>query len=745
MGLISAPQASEYRYIAINAVEGRSESSDTPYSMALFNGLIIIFLAMEVVTLGTSIQESGFYKLRSENVIIPIYIYSKDRTPARGLSLDDFEIWEGRKKCELKSLEPIDHFAVTDEEVAVTPAAGRRQFLLLFDLSFTNPGGLVAARDAAKAFVTEHAAPNDLIAVATFSGPGGVKLVCPFTTDLARIEMALSDLGLAHAFIYRDQAGFTFEEAANLAGVADDENALQLILSTEKWRFATELSKYLDVFDAIGDALEIMHGRKNVVFFSDGFDEEAVLGQTERNQTGTVTDVLSTGREISGTAGARILHDKFVDALKDYARSNAIFYVIDTNRLQTVSSAQADVMEARNKMGVTGERMHDKSGSESGYYSLFRTADETGGVVYRNLNDLDSVLADIASKTSSGYLLTFAPSRPGKPGEFREIKVKVKRPGLRVDCQRGYSFEKPYGELSPQEKQFQLAEYISKDIVSARIPFEFDTRVFPGDGKLARIPYFVEIDRSVFAALKQQRKEPVALEIYGYLLGPRNAPLDYCFNLVESSSPEAAAQVERRGLKYYGLLNAPPGRYKFKCIVRDRELGMISSGISIIEVPDFAAGGLRLCGPVFIEREQGWVSVLDNIKLEPKDRREGRPLGYPYRWRERDLVAAVNPTAVSADGEIVFVSICGVGNTEEEIADIRVTFAIVNSEGQAQAVKNIALIDRQGTAESLDLFFQVPLAGMDLDPGYYRLRVAAEKVSSGERAVSEAPFTIPSR
>jgi VWFA-related protein len=706
---------------------------------------LVLFITFQLFYYQLDAQSDLYYKTRTDVVMVPVYVYTKDGSSVRDLSVDDFEIWEGRRKCDLKDLEVIDHSVGTDEAVTIMPPAGRRQFLFLFDLNFTNPGGLAAARNAAKNFEKAHTVPNDLIAVATFSGPGGINLVCPFTTDRNRIEKALSDLGLAQAFIYRDQAGFTYEDYLDFKSMGLDQDLAALILSTEKWRYATALSKYLDMFNAIGDALEIMHGRKNIVFFSGGFDEEAVLGVTERVQTGTEVDVLSTGTETSGTGGARIMHDKFIDALKSYAKSNAVFYVVDTNRMQTTATPGAEIMEARNKMGDAGVSMYDKSSSQKGYYSLYRTADETGGVLYRNLNDLDSVLADISSRTSYGYLLTFAPSRPGKPGEFREIKVKVKRPGLRVDCQRGYTFEKPYSELTPQEKQFQLAEYISKDIVSSRIPFEFDARVFPGDARLARIPFFVEINGDVFTSLKEQRREPVAVEVYGYLLGERNAPIDFCFNVIESKAAEASEQIEHKGLKYYGLLNAPPGRWKIKVIVRDRELGMISSNISIIDVPDFAAGKLHLCGPVFIEREQGWVSIMDNTRLEPKDRLKGRPLEYPYRWRERDLIPAINPSVSSPDGEIVFLRICGVGDSEEEFADLRVKFDVVDAAGQARAVKGITLLDRQSSSGALDLIFQVPLAGLGLQPGDYLLRVETEKISSGEKDKSEAPFKIPSR
>ena len=77
-------------------------------------------------------------------------------------------------------------------ELAVT-AAGRRHFLILFDLAFSQPRAVVRGRQAA-ADVVAGLHPTDLVGVATYSATKGPQLVLGFTSDRAQIAAALESL-----------------------------------------------------------------------------------------------------------------------------------------------------------------------------------------------------------------------------------------------------------------------------------------------------------------------------------------------------------------------------------------------------------------------------------------------------------------------------------------------------------------------------------------------------------------------
>ena len=56
---------------------------------------------------------------------------------------------------------------------ASIPAAGRRHFLLVFDLSNSDPKRMLKAREAVKGSLLTTLVPSDLVAVATYGGRRG--------------------------------------------------------------------------------------------------------------------------------------------------------------------------------------------------------------------------------------------------------------------------------------------------------------------------------------------------------------------------------------------------------------------------------------------------------------------------------------------------------------------------------------------------------------------------------------------
>ena len=79
----------------------------------------------------------------------------------------------------------------------------------------------------------------------------------------------------------------------------------------------------------------------------------------------------------------------------------------------------------------------DKSELEAGLNTLRTLADETDGRAILNSNDLVKGLAQMVKDASSYYLLGYTASSP-TDGRFKQIRVRVKRPGLQVRARKGY-------------------------------------------------------------------------------------------------------------------------------------------------------------------------------------------------------------------------------------------------------------------------------------------------------------------
>jgi VWFA-related protein len=73
-----------------------------------------------------------------------------------------------------------------------------------------------------------------------------------------------------------------------------------------------------------------------------------------------------------------------------------------------------------------------------GANTLRRIAADTGGRAIVNTNDPTEQLNGVMADASAYYLIGYTPTRKGNDGKFHEIKVRVKRRGVRVTARRGY-------------------------------------------------------------------------------------------------------------------------------------------------------------------------------------------------------------------------------------------------------------------------------------------------------------------
>jgi VWFA-related protein len=111
-----------------------------------------------------------------------------------------------------------------------------------------------------------------------------------------------------------------------------------------------------------------------------------------------------------------------------------------------------EAMEAANRGNVTIHVIDPRPLGSVGFGGanvLRRIAADTGGRAIVNTNDPTEQLEGVMADASAYYLLGYTPTRKGNDGKFHEIKVRVKRRGVRVTARRGY--------WAPTEKELTAA------------------------------------------------------------------------------------------------------------------------------------------------------------------------------------------------------------------------------------------------------------------------------------------------
>ena len=124
-------------------------------------------------------------------VEVPVNVTGRDGQPVRGLKATDFEVFDEGSAQPITGFDVVDLDLLGAGEAGAAPgtpsasagagpvasrqleASARRHFLLLFDLSFSNPIAILKARLAAREFLLNSLKPSDLAAVVKNEGGDG--------------------------------------------------------------------------------------------------------------------------------------------------------------------------------------------------------------------------------------------------------------------------------------------------------------------------------------------------------------------------------------------------------------------------------------------------------------------------------------------------------------------------------------------------------------------------------------------
>jgi VWFA-related protein len=140
----------------------------------------------------------------------------------------------------------------------------------------------------------------------------------------------------------------------------------------------------LDAFKAIARIMKEAPGEKNLLWVTAGY---------------------------TALAGS---HDDIKSAMRDLAAAKLMLYPIDA---RGVISGLHDLVQAQN---------------------LWEFAEQTGGRVYFNSNDVASFLRAALEDSREGYVLTYAPRDYREDGSAHQVQLKTERKGVQLRYRPGY-------------------------------------------------------------------------------------------------------------------------------------------------------------------------------------------------------------------------------------------------------------------------------------------------------------------
>jgi VWFA-related protein len=733
---------------AESAVVGRSASKGprpsprSPFLLSLF--LLAPLLAAEVAAQEAPPQEGNFDDIsRVLEVQIPVNVVRRDGEPVRGLTADDFEIILEGEAQEITSFEVVDLEVLGPglrprQADGLIPQAARRHVLLLFDLTFSDASAIVRAREAARDFVLYSLHPADLVAVATHSVDTGSQLVVTFTPDRTQLARAIDTLGaprLLHllkqdplSFVIDDpmgdggsmggdsgdvgQVNFEANVAAHLRVISKGINRMERSYARGRiFTWASSMGELARFLDSVS-------GRKQVVYFTEGFDGRLLLGRPA-----DPTDEEADADRINVQAGQHWMVDTD-DLYGNTPLQNDVLGMIREFR-------RADcVIQAVDISGLRADRPAEMRGAQMGQDALFWVANETGGSLYREANDLSSQLEKVLTGTSVTYLLTFSPKGIAYDGAYHQIKVKTQTPrGIRTSFRDGFYAPRPFTELHPMEKSLLASDAIASAEVRSDLDIDVLTAPFRASEELAYVPVIIEVPGQ--ALLEGHDDDLMSVEFYGYVTNAAGEMRDFFTQMVSLDVSQDRGGFGRTGLKYYGHMDLPAGEFLIRVLVRNAQTGRTGVEVVPLTIPQYAVGDPILLPPFFPDLPASW-----HLARETESQFQ-RSVIYPFTVNGDPYVPAARPMLRAADKARFFLVAYNLGE-----GDIAVDGRIVDSEGEVvTAEAAIHLVERTVTGISGLDKLMATFKPEGLEAGRYKLEVTLRD-ASGLSNFNSIAFTV---
>lgn len=671
-------------------------------------------------------------------VEVPVEVRTRDGEPVRGLTADDFRLFDqGRER-------PISRFEVIDLAISEpgpgadgAPAPSRaqpsrpRHLLLLFDMTFSNPLAITRARAAAREIVLGALPRSDLVAVATYSIEYGPRMLVTFTPDRAQVARALDSLSFDRAAGFRsldplrflvpyqppasadaqasrqERAGEVKSEIAQIGG--DIAETLAEMAERENRRYeSSRITSWARGLGELGRYLASIEARKDVLLFSEGFDSRLLLGRSDLSDPEVEDEAR---RSMSGETwrvdsdqrfGNTPLMNESARMIEELRRAHCVVDAVDVGGLRA---------------GGEGRR----NGRSLGQDALFYIANESGGELFTDTNDLAGRMRQMLERSELSYVLTFQAHDVPTDGSWRKLRVELKSGrGLRVVARPGWYAPRPYPQLHPFERDLLAADAIAVGAPRNDIGLSLLAAPFRAGPSAAYVPVILEIDGpTLLAGMKRAGR----IDLYAYATTREGEFRSFFHRELRVDPARSSAMLTSGGLKYYGHFELAPGDYVLRVLVRHEGDGRMGAARLPLTVPDYSDSRATLLPPFFFDRPGRWTLVRERVGTDADG-----SIVYPFVAGGDPFVPQAEPSFRAGDRPRFCLIAYHLGATSLEV---EASWLTADGERPMQLVAEAGVT---GVADARQWLGELDLDG--LAAGEHRFRVTVVERASGRPLAS---------
>ena len=612
--------------------------------------VVVIALAIPVETRQqqpTPQRAEGVLRDSVTAVLVDVVVRDRRGQPVRDLAQSDFEIVENGVVQTIGSFMPVlEQPAATGAPRAAPPAAstasagpvvnpGPGVTALVFDR--LRPEARRIAAQAARTYMGTKEETADFVAV--FGIDLGLTPYVPFTRNAVALRKALD------AMVTSASVGFSTPESRRAVTEAIQQAEAAAQTSAQATAGATGPGASAAVGTAPATAqLTAMQAAMVKDFQSMDQDQQgyattnglfAIIRSLGRIPGRKSLVLFSEGLSIPDAV--QRLYLGVIDAAN---RANVSIYTMDAVGLR----AQSDLAQVRDAVNMAGA-----VGINSGYsgdgatanpytrglednstnirsdpaYTLGELASGTGGLFFNNTNNLAPAFERVEDDLRNYYLIGYTPSNSTYDGKFRNIEVRVKRPGVTISARKGYYAVRDPGGAPVNSWEAPALGALEQKPVGNAFPIRAGAMLFPERGRPGLVPVVVDLKTAplTFEAApdgKSYTSDFTVLVRFVDQVDQGNSVVRKVSQHYEIRGPIDQMEHAKKGeVLFYRESELPPGLYTMESIVYDALSGKSSVRFSTVEVPKPGEGTLRASSLVIVKRSE---------KVPDKERRADHPL-----------------------------------------------------------------------------------------------------------------------
>jgi VWFA-related protein len=585
--------------------------------------------------------------------------------------------------------------------IAAAPASeyrDRRLIVLYFDLTTMQPEDVANVVKQAQAYVDKQMLPADLAAVATLGN--SLEVASDFTGNKKELYNTLQ------AMNPEASSGFQAGSTGSTDGTADDGNSF----SADDSEFnIANADRSLEAVQTICDMLRGIQQKKSLIYFSSGVQRSGVDNEITLRS-----------------------------AVNACVKSNTAIYSVDARGLQASppggDATQGSIRGASAFNG--GAQMSTLNAQFAQQETISTLATDTGGKAFLTSNNFGKVYATVQRDTSSYYLIGYVSSNTKQDGKYRKIRIKVNRPGVKVEARPGYFAPRDLNHMNTNDRRAQLDDELNADVADHSL----DLYLADGYLRLNNFRYYVPVSiiipGSEIPLHGVNPKATPSVDIEGEVIDQGGRQLDHVYQTIKLTAALAGPgeQLRSKNLQYSTGFVLPPGeKYQIRFAARENQTGQMGAFDAIVNIPDLTAAEAKNPHALSIS------SVLVGSQLAPARRNPMDPL----TRTGRALVLSVSHVFSADQKMYLYYEVYDpqfVGRSGDRI---HLLTNVAFYHGRVKAFSSQLLsVEKLTDPERHAAVIQIAIPLSQLQPGYYLCQVNAVDDAAGKFAFPRIPVLI---